>query len=66
MSSQLSPPEGGDQNQTQALVGMTIAMLSLSIIMVVLRFIVRAFVIKSVWWDDWAMLLALVCIVLFT
>ena len=62
MSSQLSPPEGGDQNQTQALIGMAIAMLSLAVIMVALRFIVRVFVVKGLWWDDWGILLAFVTI----
>lgn len=40
--------------------GMTIAMLSFSTIFVSLRFLVRIYVVKSVWWDDWTILLALV------
>ena len=60
MSSSSQSPPGGDQSQTEALMGMTIAMLSCSTIFVSLRFHVRIFIVKSVWWDDWTILFALV------
>ena len=40
--------------------GMTIAMLSFATIFVSLRFLVRIYIVKSVWWDDWTILFALV------
>ena len=40
--------------------GVTIAMLSFSTIFVSLRFLVRIYVVKSAWWDDWTILFALV------
>ena len=60
MSSLSQPPPGGNQSQTEALMGMTIAMLSFSAIFVSLRFLVRIYIVKSVWWDDWTILFALV------
>ena len=60
MNSPSQPPPGGNQSQTKALMGMTIAMLSFSTIFVSLRFLVRIYVVKSVWWDDWTILFALV------
>ena len=61
MSSSMQPPPDGDNNQTQALIGMTIAMLTLSTMFVFVRFVVRILVVKGVWWDDWTILFALVC-----
>ena len=60
MSSPSQPPPGGNQSQNKALMGVTIAMLSFSTIFVSLRFLVRIYVVKSIWWDDWTILLALV------
>ena len=60
MSSPSQTPPGGNQSQNKALMGVTIAMLSFSTIFVSLRFLVRIYVVKSVWWDDWTILFALV------
>ena len=60
MSSSITPPPGGNESQIKALTAMTIAMLSFSTIFVSLRFLVRIYVVKSVWWDDWTILFALV------
>ena len=55
----MQPPPGGDQTQTPGLIGMTIGIFTISTIFVALRSIVRIFVVKSVWWDDWTILFAL-------
>ena len=59
------PPPDGDQSQSQAIVGMSLAMLVLSFALVFLRFIVKIFVVKKVWWDDWTILFAFVCLSCF-
>ena len=60
MSSPSQSPPKNNQNQTETLMEMTIAMLFLFIIFVSLRFLVRIYVVKSVWWNDWIILFALV------
>lgn len=60
MSDKGPQPPGGDQNHTQALFVMTIVMLTLSCVFVGLRIIVRACIVKGIWWDDWTIIFALV------
>ncbi len=58
-ASSLTPPDG-DTNLGPGVVGTVIVLVTLSIIVVALRFVVRIRIVKSVWWDDWTILFALV------
>ncbi len=53
-------PPDGNQNRTGPIIGMMIGALTLSCIIVGLRMYTRYFILKSVHWDDWTMVLALV------
>ena len=60
MNADLLPPPDGNQNRTAPILGMTIGSLVLSCIFVGLRMYTRTFLAKSVGWDDWTMVAALV------
>jgi hypothetical protein len=38
-----------------------IAMTTLAVIAVILRFVARYYAKTNLWWDDWSILIALVC-----
>lgn len=60
MSDEGPRPPGGNQNQMQALYVMTIIMLTLSCMFVALQVIVRASIVKGIWWNDWTIIFTLV------
>lgn len=59
----LSPP-GADLNANQAptIIATSAVLISLSTIAVILRFIARHLSRAGLWWDDWTILLSLVCL----
>ena len=61
MASPGPPPADGDINLGPGNVETIVVLLTVSIIVVALRFATRIWIVRSVWWDDWAILLALVC-----
>lgn len=62
MSSAYSkPPAGGDRNIGPNLEAAALATILIAAIVVVARFYARLRVVRNVGWDDWLMLLALVC-----
>ena len=61
MASSGPQPPDGDVNLGPGNVETIIVLMTVSIIVVALRFATRIWIVKSVWWDDWAILLALVC-----
>lgn len=54
------PPPGGDQSQAAKLITIWAVLISLSVVVVTVRFIARAVGRKHIGWDDWTMLAALV------
>ena len=60
MDAQTQLPPDGNQNRTGPIIGMMIGALILSCTFVALRMFTRFFILKSVWWDDWTIVLALV------
>lgn len=60
MENQVGPPPEGDKNtgtQREVVYGL---FLSIAIILVTLRFYVRARMVKNLWWDDIFLLLGIV------
>ena len=57
----VSPPAGGDQNRGRALLVVGGFCLGLASILVILRMVVRGFIKHILWWDDFCIVLALVC-----
>ena len=57
------PPPGLNLAETQVprILGVNIATYVLAVIAVSLRFVSRRLVRSYLWWDDWLMVLALVC-----
>lgn len=60
MSTQLSPPPDGNQNNTGQILAAFIGFPAMSGIFVALRLYTRLCIIKCARWDDWTILLALV------
>ena len=54
------PPPGGDQSQAAKLITVWAVLISLSVVIVTVRFLARAVGSKNYGWDDWTMLAALV------
>ena len=61
MDAQITLPLDGNQNRTGPILGMLIGALVLSCIIVGLRMYTRLFILKAARWDDWTIVLALVC-----
>ena len=59
MNSTGSPPEG-DVNKGPAIVIAISVVITVTLIVVALRWSVRLWITKNVWWDDWTILLAMV------
>lgn len=57
----IGPPPAGDVNKGPGIIGTLVATTSTCIVVVALRFWVRRRIVKIVGWDDWTILLALVC-----
>lgn len=53
-------PDSGDVNKGWKIIVMNVGLVTVPLIFVVLRLITRKFLSKWVWWDDWAILAALV------
>ena len=54
------PPPQGDVNLGPGIVAVIVVLLTLSIIVVGLRFATRIWIVKKLGWDDWTILFALV------
>ena len=54
------PPPGGDQSRAPRLITLMAVLISLSVVIVTVRFIARAAGSKRYGWDDWTMLAAMV------
>ncbi len=55
-----SPPSDGDVNKGPAIVVALIVIITVTPIVVALRWSVRIWITKKVWWDDWTILFAIV------
>ena len=55
-----SPPAEGDANQSTAIRIYTGTLIAFTIVIVLLRFVVRKWITRIIGWDDWTILLALV------
>lgn len=55
------PFEGGDQNIGGALTGVAIGTFVPALVAVVLRIYVRSRLVRAIGWDDWIIMLAMVC-----
>lgn len=60
MDAHLNPPLGGNRDRSAAITGMFIGALTLSIVSMILRMITRKFLTKSIGWDDWTIVAAVV------
>ena len=60
MDSKGPPPTEGDINSGPAILIATFVVAGLSTIIVALRLSVRVWITKSLWWDDWTILFAVV------
>ena len=60
MASSGPPPPDGDYNLGPGIVQTVTVLMILSVIVVALRFAIRIWIVKKVWWDDWTILFALV------
>ena len=58
VSQPTTPPSQGDKNASAGLLATTILVTVLSIILVILRFATRIWLVKRVGWDDWCILFA--------
>lgn len=59
------PPAEGDSNRSTSIRVYTTILITFTICMVALRFVVRKRITKIVGWDDWTILLAIVKTSLF-
>ena len=59
MSSMGPPPPDGDVNYGPGNVETIAVLCTISIVVVAMRFATRIWITKSLWWDDWTILLAL-------
>lgn len=55
------PPPEGNVNQAPAIIIAGSITVAVATLFVVLRFIVRIWIVKAVGWDDWTILFAIVC-----
>lgn len=62
MTSSGTPSVDGDTTLGPGNVETIIVLLTVSIILVDLRFGTKIWIVRNVWWDDWTILLALVCV----
>ncbi|KAL8710303.1 MAG: hypothetical protein Q9220_005073 [cf. Caloplaca sp. 1 TL-2023] len=58
----LSAPPSGDENWHDTLAPVICVFYALSVISVALRFYTRIFISKCIGWDDWTILIAVVCL----
>ena len=56
----VTPPPQGNIDKGPAIIAATCVVVGLTIIVVALRLVIRIWIIKSVWWDDWTILFAIV------
>ena len=56
-------PPAGDVSQVTSIRVYTVILISATILMVALRFLVRKFITKVIGWDDWTILLAIVTMI---
>ena len=54
------PPAEGDANQSTSIRIYTTILITFTIVIVALRFVVRKWITKIIGWDDWTILLAIV------
>ena len=54
------PPPQGDVNKGPSIVITTSLIVGLAAVVVALRWSVRIWITKKVWWDDWTILFAIV------
>ena len=54
------PPPKGDQNLGHGIVAVIVVLLTISVIVVALRFATRIWIVRKLGWDDWTILFALV------
>lgn len=59
MKRQVAPP-GGDRNTGPEQEAVSGLFMSISIVLVILRFYVRTRIVKKLWWDDFFLMLGMV------
>ena len=55
------PLSPGEENKQPAIIATTVTVTALTDIVLVLRFITRKWIVKSLGWDDWTIFAAMVC-----
>ena len=56
----VAPPPQGDVDKDSVIIAATCVVVGLTAIVVAMRLAVRVWITKSVWWDDWTIILAIV------
>ena len=56
----VAPPPQGNIDKGVGIIAATCVIVGLTVIVVAMRFAVRVWITKSVWWDDWTILFAIV------
>ena len=60
MASSEEPPPGGDQNHGPALLAIAVVSSAIAVATTIIRIIGRTFVLRSVGWDDFTIIIAAV------
>ena len=56
----VAPPPQGDIDEGTTIIAATCVVVGVTVIVVALRLAVRGWITKSLWWDDWTILFAIV------